>query len=298
MSLTKIIIEKIRNLDLNTVEIDEIKSLIYQLGKFALMAVDISKDAYVLRGRVDSSLCPYKSQEDFSYIKDENKVFAKGRVNREKQSIFYGCTSTDDEDYCQLQSMFEITGLLDDHSPEKDEEYIAMGKWRVKKPFTAWAIVHHKDFIEKNDSIAHMHENYLTFLENYPEKKEDYFLISEYFSSEFGKVVRKGNEHEYKISIAFAEVLFEYGIEAILYPTVKDEGKGFNIAILKHIVDTKLEYAKALIWRVLKNEKHILPYGYLFTDSFNDLGELCWEDTLESPSLMKKLSDKKLPHIS
>lgn len=67
-------------------------------------------------------------------------------------------------------------------------------------------------------------------------------LIEVFISDEFKKVVAEGYEYEYKLSIAMAEFLFDFGgdsfgVDGIAYPSVRSDLRNVNIALLPRAVD-------------------------------------------------------------
>jgi hypothetical protein len=46
-----------------------------------------------------------------------------------------------------------------------------------------------KDFLSKNQELENMHKSFVTFCENYKEKKDEIIYIAEYFAEEFSKPV-------------------------------------------------------------------------------------------------------------
>lgn len=280
MSKTDEIITDLKSLNLSSVPDEVVLQLIHKFGKIAIMGVDINKKQFVLRARADREFHNYCYEDDITYIKDATNVQDYNRASFRGQPMFYGGTTTDDEHYCQMLCIYEVSSLLEKDTEDENthEEYITMGKWRVVKDFTVTAVAHHNEFLEENSHLKNMHEGYLKFIKQYPERMNDFLKIAEYISSEFAKSVSNDERYKYKISAAFAAATLQYGVAGILYPTAKDKGKGFNIALSPQTVDNNLKLERIVVWRLRKRNKNILIEPYLYCDEFQEGSKFKWID--------------------
>jgi hypothetical protein len=195
--------------------------------------------------------------------------------------MFYAGITQDDETFCQVQSIFEVSTLNDmsKEDGETYEEYVTMGKFRVEKEFSVASIVYHPDFLDKNTHMGKMHLEYLQYLDKFPEKKEDFLKAVKFLASEFAKPVADDKRYEYKISAAFTKIVLAFGLSGVLYPSVKGEGKGFNIAIDPSYIKNKiLRLEKLAVWRLQKRNKNLFIEPYLYCETFGNDGRFIWQD--------------------
>src|SRR6185436_16344900 len=273
------VIQKLKSMDLSKVSDDEVINEIRKIGKIALFRIKIPKGHLVNRSRCSDEFINWSYEKDISYIRDKAKIPDYNRGSFKGESIFYGCIPIDkDEHYCQLLSIQEVSKLFNIESETTLEEYAIMGKWRVTGDFTIGAIAHHQDFLKKNTDLKNMHDEFIEFMKKYPERKKDFLKISEYLSYEFAKKVSDKTRCEYKISAAFTKIMLELGVKGVLYPSAKDEGKGFNITLSPSAVDKYLKLEKVAVWRIKKRNKEEFIQPYLFCNSFQSDGRFIWVD--------------------
>jgi hypothetical protein len=295
---TKETIERLKSLDLKIATIEEIKILMSNFGGLLLFGIEVTPGGMVLRGRPNQENGYYYYEEDISYISDK-KIIPKiglGRGNRKGEAIFYGCLpqGPEEEEEHQLVSMIEA-GLKEDDDETKTHSYdLTMGKWRITKPFSIIVITHDENYIKKNKKLASMQKAYEEFTNTSPDRKDDYLYVSKYIASEFSKIVNNGEEYLYKISIAFFEVVRELGVRGIAYPSVKGEGTAFNIAMEPDLVNKCLKLDKVAVWTLLMKGKRSLVYGSMVCLNYQEDGKFIYQESGESPSLMRKIFEGKI----
>ena len=270
------IIYKLKSFNLETANTNEIKTLLQQLGDIMLLGIEIPVGDSIIRGVADTSYEKGRFYEsDISYISDSKIIPAENRASIKGHATFYGATTKTDESFCQTICIFECSNIL--KLPQDNntyyEEYITMGKWRVVKPITLIALAHSKDFHSKNPELFNMHKSFLEFSDTFPDKKDNILLIAEYFAEEFSKQVKDDERYNYKISNLFAETLYERGAQGLIYPSVKGEGRGFNVVFTKNTVDNCLTLEKVLVHRVQKRNSECVVLPYLFCNSFHEDGK-------------------------
>ncbi len=292
-------IDELKKLDLKISTVEEIKQIINKIGGIALFGIEVNSKGMVLRARPNKEDEYYYYEKDISYISDEDKIdkIESGRTNRKGEALFYGCLpqSPEEEDDHQVTSMIEA-GIKEDEDKSKIHSYnLTQGKWRITKSFSVVVMVHNEDYIKKNDKLASMQAAYKNFVNEDPDKKDDYLFVSSFMAKEYSKVVPDGHEYQYKISIAFFEVLREFGIKAIAYPSVKGEGTAFNIAMESELVDNNLKLEKVAVWTILmQGVRTPLIYGSLVCLDFNEDGKFIYQESGESPSVMRKVFEGKI----
>jgi hypothetical protein len=275
------ILEQLSSLDLSITSDTIVLNCLKEIGKIALVGTTIKKGQFVCRGRINETELPYYYEKDIDYIKDLKIMPPYNRASLCGESMFYGCITVDNERYCQMQTISEISKVLlkKFQDTEIHEEYITMGKWRVIEDFQVASIAYHDDFLKNNGHLRNMNTEFLSYVEKYPDKKADFFKIVQFLASEFAKPVKEDERYNYKISGAFSKIALYFGASGVLYPNVIDEGKGFNIAISPTIKDTHLKLEKLVVWRTRKksnNNPFTIPY--LYCDKFTPDGKFIWED--------------------
>ncbi|HCN37779.1 MAG TPA: hypothetical protein DIS94_08720 [Bacteroidetes bacterium] len=286
MSINEII-EALRISDLKSRSDYEIIELIQKIGKIAVMGVDIKQGRSIIRGRIvkekkDNSgeLEFHRYESQISFLRDKKLIPPYNRASLEGVPMFYGTITDQNEHYSQVLCISEITKLVDENTEDgKDHhEYITMGKWKVDTEFTVCAIAHNEDFHANNEKLADMYNGFVEFVKKHPDREQDFRDISSFIAREFAKKVDEDKRHDYKISAAFSQVMMSYGVAGVLYPTAKDEGKGFNLALPPYIVEKHLKLEKIAVWRLTKRNKQLVVMPYLYCDKFKSDGAFIYED--------------------
>lgn len=282
MSLIDDLIFQLKGLDLSIAADETVVKLVSCLDKIIIMSTEINPGSFVLRARADLIFNPYYYEKNISYIRDLNFIPPYNRASLKGESLFYGCIpSVDrDESYFYMQTAGEVGSLVmkkfQDHAYH--EEYITMGKWRVRDKFNLFTVANHSEFIDKNSQLMKLNKKLNFFLNQYPDKKSETLKALDYFSSEFAKPVSDSERHQYKISAAFSAHLMNLGLDGILYPSVRGNGDGFCIAISPSVVDSCLQLEKVAVFRALKKKDKFMLLPYLYCDKFSSEGKFIYED--------------------
>lgn len=133
-------------------------------------------------------------------------------------------------------------------------KHITFSKWEVLEDIRLIAILHKKEFSEVNTLTKKMIEEFNVFIDKHPGEKEKSILVSSYFANEFGKK-HTGENHNYMISAIYTEHILKYGYDGVLYPSVRVDGKGFNIAISPNAADRKIKLTTVMGSTVYKKAK-------------------------------------------
>jgi len=278
------IINNLKAFDLSLTSDEVIINELRKIGNFASNVLTIQVGQFVIRSRCEEIFTPFFFEKDISYINDKTFIPQYNRGSLEGESMFYGCMPTnftDDETNCQMLSIAEVTKIIGRETQEIIEEYTTMGKWRVIKDFKALAIAHHQDFMSKNPELLNIHNGFLDYVKQFPEKEKDFIALAEFMSYEFAKIVTDEKRFEYKISGAFTKnILNSKLLQGILYPSAKHgkEITGFNIVMPPSTVDNNLKLEKVMVWRNRQKGKKGANIPYLYCDTFSPNGKFIWKE--------------------
>lgn len=253
-------IQELRNTDLIKVDIDDLKKRLTILfhgytGRTPLLRADIE----LYRG----VLWPEKPQtiKDLSYP-PAIKITTYGRVNRPGQPMFY----------CSLNkeaAFFELRPKLNDT--------IAIGKWRSKNDLFVFNLGYSSKILNAQDSDREVPS--WAIPQKPKELQDENILVQDFFNDEFTKVVDKGNEYLFKLSIAIAEIgIREDKFVGLLYPTIAMRNYSDNLALKPSFVDQNLSLEKVEFFRI----DQIRDFEYLvttldFATDFGITGEINWK---------------------
>lgn len=252
-------IQELRNTDLSKVDIDDLKKRLTILfhgytGRTPLLRADIELYRGVLWSEKPQTI------KDLSYPPTNKIVY--GRVNRPGQPMFY----------CSLDKeavFFELRPKLNDT--------IAIGKWRSKGDLFVFNLGYSSKILNAQGSDREVPS--WAVPQKPKELQDENILVRDFFNDEFTKVVDKGNEYLFKLSIAIAEIgIREDKFVGLLYPTIAMRRYSDNLALKPSFVDQNLSLEKVEFFRI----DEIGDFEYLvttldFATSFGANGEINWK---------------------
>jgi hypothetical protein len=196
----------------------------------------------------------------------------------------------------QVTAMIEVGSSMRDDILES-EEYIQIGKWSVNKGFNLAVVGNHSDLVANNQFAKNLKKVHADLVASLGDRGEAIDIVAEFMSHEFSKKVNEDEKWKYKISAAYGDGLFDSGIDAIQFPSVKSEGRCFNIALHSALVDSSLSIDVAAITRLRKIDKQIFVDWFLQSPTISD-GRFKWEEppreAVTGPYEMKLIRDNML----
>lgn len=234
---------QLSQLDLSTYPYEKTKKLIRQLGRFCYILVTLHQGTTLMRARPNNNGERFFSKYDYTYKPQQlNNTFQ--RASTPNRTMFYASTIPSKIEHGELNNT-RVIGALEALSwlhdkTTKGYQKVSFGRWSVTKDLNLIAIVQHEDFYKKSSYTRELVDSFKRFIKLNPELKDETIAISNFFANEFAKEKIKG-DFDYLISATFSETIVDDGFDGILYPSVRVEGKGFNVAIRPEIVDTNLE---------------------------------------------------------
>ncbi len=265
----KYLFDDLQKLDLNIVDDFEIRELFAKLKEFGTIVFKISKGRYIYRSlKMNSENERYFNKDRISFNPNPSNY---GRANLPNKPIFYGSITTEKElgkrllnenDEFQntvhgyLLNVLECSEILG--SLEKyGKEFFTIGIWEVKEDIEV-LVIHDEN--DRNNLSKEMKIACKNFFNQLSEDRKGLFSsLNSFLSKEFSKKVLPENEKQYKISANFSQHIIDIGLSGILYPSVKAEGEGFNVALNPKLFENgTIELKRAGIVKVYVNKKEVL----------------------------------------
>lgn len=228
------VIEEFKKLDLSKYPEAEIKDLFNEVGHIGSMIITFHKGKSVMRARPNEDNHRFDKKADLSFKPQEfNKTYQ--RASTPHQTMFYATTVPDKLEEGELDNM-RIIGVTETIPMLRDKtasgfQKISFGRWVVEEDIKLMAIVHHQSYYNESNYTRELVNAFKGFIDVYPKEIVDRSLkFQDYLASEFAKEEINA-DYDYMISAIFTENITKQGLDGILYPSVRTEGKGFNIAI-------------------------------------------------------------------
>ncbi len=231
------LIDSLKKLDLSSYPEKEIRYLLQQIGKIPAIELTFHKGKEIMRARPnENENIRYRRKSDFSY-KPQEKNDKYQRASTPYRTMFYAsCLS---ENLNDENISMRITPTLESiHKELYDNnssfyKKISYGRWIVIEDLKLFPIIHNSNFCNKTSYLKGMKDYYNnTNIEfNCPQDLiEKSNKILSYLADEFAKEEIR-EDYDYMISAIFSESVTENCFDGIFYPSIRADGKGFNIAI-------------------------------------------------------------------
>ncbi len=264
-------IDILKTLPLSTYPVSEIKNNITEFGRFGIIVMTLHEGKSIIRARPNNNDETFKSIPELSYKPAKFNTTYK-RASTPNTTMFYGCVVPEnlaegELDNARVTAIFEASRLYR-QGIENGEEKITFSRWVVKKDIPLIAIVYHKDFINNSSHTNELHTAYQAFLKSNPKDITGSNAITEYLASEFAKS-ETPHDYDYLISAQFTETILQKKFAGVYYPSVRAEGKGFNVAIHPDFVENNMMPVVAGECTLYKKAKHIV----LDNDTITEINE-------------------------
>ncbi|MDA3837703.1 MAG: hypothetical protein PF574_01830 [Candidatus Delongbacteria bacterium] len=246
------IIERLKELDLNTATDEEIYDLLSKIETFPLFTRTFHKGEIIVRSRPNDKKEVFNCKSDLIY--PPNPTSEYGRANIKNTISFYGSLIGNDY-YSFLDNQKDLIDAIVPTiteqrffkvSNENSIYKITYGVWEVVNSFNVAVLVQNNKYRGKNnyiDAIIRDYDSYLLTVDKDMQKHGR--IVTEYLCDEFFKKVPYEQDQQYRISAYFTERVYDMSFVGLIYPSTKMEGSGLNIVIKPEIVDNNLKLKRA-----------------------------------------------------
>jgi len=279
------IISDLKGVDLSKISYNRIINILMtDLKSIPYTRAKLKAGYHIERARINKTGEIFCSEEEISYREDYQNITEFGRANTPGMSLFYGTIASDHIKYPRITNLLETSELFRNSNNESGEFVMTVGKWRIKEDFEVAEIIFNRNCAEKIPYVKKAYEHhYKDLKEDFPNRIDDIMFVLEFFSDEFSKKEIKSH-NDYKISAAYAEIaIFLKGLNGVVYPSVRTDYQGTNVALAIPAVEKYLDLEMAAMFRIYKNEKKSVMDNICIA---TDLGQLKsnfkWEKITEA----------------
>lgn len=288
-------IDHLKTLDLRSCSYEEVRRYTDVLVRAGRLMADSSDERLpIYRGRLVDPTKVFHEVGEISYPpRSTSPGLTFNRLSTNTHEVFYGAVLPEEDRLDQVTAMIEVGSSMR-HDVNELEEYIQIGKWSVNQSFRLAIAGIHSELVSANriaENFRATHRDVCTYI---GEQGEIADLVANFISGELGKVVGEDEKWKYKISSAYGDGLFDAGVEAILYPSVKAEGRCFNIALHRTLVDRAMSIDVAAITRIRKFGAQIIVDWFLQSPRIKK-GKFVWKEpprqAVTGPYELKMIKD-------
>jgi hypothetical protein len=243
-------IAAIKTLDLRSASVEEIKTLLTAVFRgYQVVAPQFAPGIGLFRARICEK--PANVRE-LSYPPPH--VVGLGRVNQPGKPLLYCCTS-------RQAPFFEV------RPPAATT--LALVHWETTAPMLLNHVGYTSQAFRALGS-ARPHAGWSDVPAEIP-AIDGNVEVAEFISDLFTRVVPRGEEHVYKLTVAVAEKLFAVDLfDGLLYPTVPMRANADNIALKPIYADTHLRFLGAAFVRI--DAERDFAYDITVLDTAREVG--------------------------
>jgi len=247
MTPLELAISKLKILNLVEYPSEKVVEYLSHFGFIGAIDYRLHPGKTILRARPHNNDGPFTERHLLS-VKPQEFNTTYQRASTPNRTMFYGSIITEDLDDGDLDneryivSMEALKWLRD--SSTCGYKKITYSKWEVTDDIKLYGMLHKKAYYEASSHTKKVMDDYYAFLKQHPEKEAASILINDFLANEFGKEESDPDYH-YLISAHFTEFITEKGVDGVLYPSVRVEGRGYNIAITPEAAANKIKLVAA-----------------------------------------------------
>lgn len=220
---------------------DDLFDIYSRLGKIGVIESKFGPGKSIIRGRINEN-CSFENVADLSYKPQElNKTYQ--RASTPNKTMFYGAIRPEKNLESEITHPYviiawEISPFLRDEN-SIGEQKITFGRWEIINEIKVAAIIFEKEFLGRTALSTELNDGFDRFLIQNPGLMESTKNWNNFIASEFSRIDIR-SEYEYLISSTYTEFLLQKGFDGVLYPSVRADGRGFNIALKPEVIEKAL----------------------------------------------------------
>lgn len=222
------------NLSEETAE-KKVYDLFNKLLTLPITAYSLPADFPTTRARINYNGDRFKQKEEVWYKPDEYNT-GYGRANNTELNVFYGAidpypaNNDINKPIERMTALCEISDIYFSEPKETTTETVTFSRWYLGKELLLACPFDFSKLSSESPILSDLDKAFKKTVKENQDYKEQINRFHTFISEEFSKHPID-DEHEYKITALFTEMMIKSKFDGIIYPSVKTEKVGFNIAI-------------------------------------------------------------------
>lgn len=282
---------EIYSMNLKSIPYDSIYDLIKNTIKILpITSAILNKGTFIDRVRPNEGDDLFLSEDQISYIRDQKVIYNYmnnyGRCNLPHQVMFYGAIESSIIDKPRATAIMETSRIIQDtESINLEGELLTLSRWEVLEDILIAELVFYDEAIKINPGTKRAFEHHFPMIMN-TNNREEMLKLMKLLSYEFSKTVRKTEDYNYKISVAYTNLILNESklpdgrkIDGITYPSVVSGYQGQNIVLRPDVVDQKIKLKYVTTHSLHKNKlKSFINNHKLVSDFGINNSNFTWQD--------------------
>lgn len=257
------LLKELDSLDLSTYPVDKINSLISQLRSFPARITEFHAGNVIYRVRPNEDGKSFTKISDLSYKPQQfNKSYQ--RASSPAKTMFYGSMVPEDNKQSEIDigrviAVAEGSKLFRRKDIKEGQETVTFGMWRLQGTVALATILNPE--IEKNITpfAIERAKAFMEWLDQFPERREQGKAILKFYAEQFAKRVEWGEpDFHYLHSALLTEFFQKKGLNGVLFPSGRVEGKGLNVAIAPDFVNSQMRLEGVMECVIAKKDNLIV----------------------------------------
>jgi len=257
------IIQNLNSIDLSEQNEGKVKETLKKIRRYPTYVTQFHPGKVIYRARINDNNDDFSIRSELSYKPQQfNKTYQ--RASTPSRTMFYGAVIPqanikEEIDSEIIISASETSELLRDPSNfEEGHQIIVFSKWRIIGTCELATILSLDDSKNITPYSKKAKENFLKWIKdnhtNYEYQSEK---LTNYFADEFAKK-DISTHHDYLISANLSDAFINKGLHGVIYPSVRLEGRGLNVAITPEFVDNHMRLEAVVECEIRKSGKKVV----------------------------------------
>ncbi len=241
-------------------DISKLEVLINQLlNVTAIPIVSIVKHVPLERLRNNYNGEVFYSEEEISFRRDHWNINEFGRANFPNSSKFYASLASKYISDIRVVNVFETNKEFRQNKRIKKRQVFTSGQWITNDTLNVAIFPFFRNAILYNEEIGFHSIKFSEIINEFNEEQKKIYKKALKFISYYFALKDIRSHYDYAVSAYISELLFDkYGIDGILYPTVRAEFKTYNLVLSPEASLSKLTLINSAMFELFMNGKKAL----------------------------------------
>jgi hypothetical protein len=249
-------LNKLSRLDLTKYPVKEIENYLGEIGTIAQIGYTLHPGNSVLRARPNKSDDEtFNTRSQLKYRPQQfNTTFQ--RASTPYETMFYGSvvperTAATDIDNARAIACFESASTFRNNFFSSIEK-ITFSRWEVTEDINLVMVAYSPNYLREGSILTELNQSFqkeIGLMD--PDLLKRSLVANEFLSQQFSKQTIR-DDFDYLISAIYTDQIVKRGFDGVFYPSVKADGRGYNVCLTKNCTDKKLKLYAAGEGKIIK----------------------------------------------
>lgn len=235
------LLNQLENVDLKS---DSAEKYLYELFKkletLPVVSYSLPDDFPITRARLNNDGERFNKINQVWHKPDElNTGF--GRASNPYINVMYGAINpypendATDKPVERITALCEISNIYFSEPKDIQNEVVTFARWLPGKTLNLVCPFDFSKLATESPILNEINNAYLKIIKENKDYEQQIIRFHTYISDQFCRYPIS-NDYEYKTTALFTEMIINMGFDGVVYPSVKTDLKGFNVAIKSDLV--------------------------------------------------------------